>query len=227
MREVEEIITRMLQVSGEKNEYNLSKKLGFSSGAFSTWKKRGNIPMRNLALFSQMFKCNIDYLLYGEGEVNTNKKAEESIDPFFRHIDKRLTDLEKQNPEIRSWVKFELKKKYPEIVEGKKQAVTAETSAKTGQVHEEKPEVKNDNDFNIRQQIADIKDALTVMGIKTGIFKEKKKAEINADVTIEQQVSGIRDTLNAVCIKMGLLEERRKEQKPINFPDRRHSEHNR
>ena len=177
------------------------------------------------------YSINSDFLETGEGEMFASPAASSSMrkgganvepaiespygkDEFLIYIDKRLAELEKEKPKIRAWFEVEFEDRFPEIIEGKK---------KKAELKRKEPGDKSDKDFIIRQQIADIKDALMIMGIKTGIFKEKEETEVNADTPIEQQVSGIRDTLNAVCIKMGLLEERRKEQVPIGFPCRRHS----
>ena len=135
-------------------------------------------------------------------------------DEFLRYIDGRLDELKKDEPDIRPWFRYEFKKRFPEIVESEKN--DGETKGKNAGT-------KADKNSILRQQIADIKEALTAMGIKTWVFKKNQKNEVNADATIEQQVSKIQDTLYAVGIRMDLLEERRKEQVPIGFACRRHS----
>ena len=242
---------RIKSLRGNENQSTFGNRFGRSRNTIMRYETGKNAPDADFAAdLCREYNVEPTWLLLGQGPMRKGEEttgkissslldcellqaAIEAVEEVLKKTNRSMAPDKKAKLILASYdffndsEKHELKKKFPEIIEGKKQAVIAETSAKTAQVQEEKSEVKKDKDFIIRQQIADIKDALMIMGIKTGIFKEKKETEVNANTPIEQQVSGIRDTLNAMCIKMGLLEERRKEQIPINFPDRRHSEHSR
>lgn len=45
----DEIISRMIQATGAKNQQEMLETMGFSAGLASKWKKRGNVPDGSIA----------------------------------------------------------------------------------------------------------------------------------------------------------------------------------
>jgi transcriptional regulator with XRE-family HTH domain len=74
----DEIIKRLKQITGEKNERQLAARLGVAQSTMSTWKKRNSIDIK--LIIEQFPAININYLIYGvsdeviKEEINTAKE---------------------------------------------------------------------------------------------------------------------------------------------------------
>jgi hypothetical protein len=83
MTKAAEIIERMIKASGEKNMTKMLKLMGFSHGAGSTWKKRGEIPDGSIAKVAESTGVYFKWLKTGRGEMRPHQEAIEGecLDP--------------------------------------------------------------------------------------------------------------------------------------------------
>jgi Bacteriophage CI repressor helix-turn-helix domain len=65
---VEEIIERMLIATNAAKPADLQRKAGMSGGAISTWRRRGHVPDKGIALVSEISGAPFEWIKTGEGE---------------------------------------------------------------------------------------------------------------------------------------------------------------
>jgi hypothetical protein len=75
MMNATEIIARMIKASGAKNMTEMLKLMGFSHGAGSTWKKRGDVPDGSIAKVAESTGVYFKWLKTGKGEMRPNREA--------------------------------------------------------------------------------------------------------------------------------------------------------
>jgi hypothetical protein len=69
----DEILSRVMVVSGVEHEFQAAELLGFSRTAFSQRKKRGSVPVDKIAIWCEREGVNINWVLTGEGQIKTRE----------------------------------------------------------------------------------------------------------------------------------------------------------
>lgn len=112
-KEIEAILNRMVQVSGEKNVSGMLRATSIASSAASGWRKRSNVPAKGIAKVAEKYGANYHWLLTGEGvatvtdhagvsgEINEDEKLDYGSDSSSneRHLAHIYRRLLKANPE--------------------------------------------------------------------------------------------------------------------------------
>jgi hypothetical protein len=88
MTKAADIIARMIKASGAKNMTEMLRLMGFSHGAGSTWKKRGEVPDGSIAKASESTGVYFKWLKTGGGEMRPNQGATEG-----EHLDPELARM--------------------------------------------------------------------------------------------------------------------------------------
>ncbi len=70
-----QIVRRMLESTGLKNESAVAKVLGVTPQALSNYKKRGKMPPNLVLKFAFMYGLSVDWLLTGKGSMRIEEKA--------------------------------------------------------------------------------------------------------------------------------------------------------
>ncbi len=70
-----QIVKRMMESTGLKNESAVAKVLGVTPQALSNYKKRGKMPPNLVLKFAFMYGLSVDWLLTGKGGMRIEEKA--------------------------------------------------------------------------------------------------------------------------------------------------------
>lgn len=73
MPSVDEIIARMIQATGAKNQQEMLEITGLATGLASNWKSRGRVPEKSIAKVADVADVNFQWLKTGEGEMRPTK----------------------------------------------------------------------------------------------------------------------------------------------------------
>lgn len=118
---MENFKNRLVQLMGKETPAAWAERVGLDSDSFSTiWKDGASPSAADLLRIKSATGVSIDWLLTGEGAMKKGE-AEKATDPFLAEIDKRLDELETNEPGFRAWFRIQFKKKFPEITEGKRE----------------------------------------------------------------------------------------------------------
>lgn len=79
MMNVSEIIDRMIKASGAKNMTEMLSFMGFSHGAGSTWKRRGEVPDGSIAKVAESTGVDFKWLKTGQGEMRPAPRGDKII----------------------------------------------------------------------------------------------------------------------------------------------------
>ena len=72
MNRVEEILLRLYDFMGFKQDLEFCEKFDIKANTLSTWKKRGTIPYDLLEKISQNENISLDWLVFGNKEIKVN-----------------------------------------------------------------------------------------------------------------------------------------------------------
>ncbi|HHD11465.1 MAG TPA: hypothetical protein ENK42_03410 [Deltaproteobacteria bacterium] len=124
-----QIVRRMMESTGLKNESAVAKVLGVTPQALSNYKKRGKMPPNLVLKFAFMYGLSVDWLLTGKGGMRIEEKgavatAREEPAPYAAelkgadisqmtpdeliYVGKLLKVLQKGSPSIVGAVKFSI-----------------------------------------------------------------------------------------------------------------------
>lgn len=90
----DEIISRMIQATGAKNQQEMLETMGFSAGLASKWKKRGNVPDGSIAKVAGVAGVTFHWLKTGEGEMRPSQVAGHSDPAVQALVEDELTGTE-------------------------------------------------------------------------------------------------------------------------------------
>ncbi len=81
MKEINKILERLKEKLSLKNDYELTKYLGLSSGTITNWRNRKKIPYETIFTICENKKIDINYIFYGK----------------IKNIEEKINFLEKIN----------------------------------------------------------------------------------------------------------------------------------
>lgn len=83
---VNDVLERMREALGVKNDVELADALGVSKSTISSWKKRGAVPLEKCLAVSQATMCSLEVILHGSGGVRTHDVSDDFVYPILFYI---------------------------------------------------------------------------------------------------------------------------------------------
>lgn len=123
-----DIISRMREVVGAKNDSELAAAVGLGVNAPSNWRQRNSPPYSWCADIAHAYGVSLDWLVFGRGPRQLSRTAERSpagpaghgldLSPSGRRITQFVGDWDATRPEAESiWLEQHLKRSVPEFAE--------------------------------------------------------------------------------------------------------------